>query len=761
MKTISVYRVLPATLFVVLYAVFYCTYAAPVAQGVDNALAIPNTTDTNPIVRAPDEIKVTLDLDDDELTPAQIEAQEQRTQIQPNDTLEAPSDFVPTPPSTKITPDTAQATSLHTTENVTAESTTIRHTDKLFIDALNTYRARDFNALESIWTQSREHPLSDYIELWMLLLRADKNYADSETRNSLLRFIRLHDGEYISERARTDYARIAAKNEDSKMFARLYQGMHWNRSESDIACYNKLFELQAARKKNSLSSAKRMLVQTSAPTDNACKLLSATVRKQDPSWAWINALILMQQKRFSYAKSILKDMPSKQLKISKNEAFTLLDNPQKWLRLNRSKLKKKPARLLVLAVLRLAAIDPESAARVAQIIHPKLSAQIRAIIWGRIGYEAALDQASQTLSWYAKAGSLLGKGPFTVAGDEVLLWQAREALRSASPSAQLKAISKLPPHLRQSNTWMYWRARALQKTGKQKNARNLLTAVSHGHGFYALLARDALGLSYLPVEHRASLPNSTQRINRFKTNASLQRALRFYELDMIYEGNREWNWAMRNMKKKDRIELAEYAQTIGITHRQINTAASAGGQINLPLLYPQTFAKEIHAAAKAANLPQAWVYGLIRQESRFVRTAKSSVGAKGLMQIMPKTGRWVAKKIALDNYNDNHLVQLQTNLLIGSQYLKLVADSFDGNVVLATAAYNAGQLRSQMWRSTLKHPIDAAAFIETIPFGETRNYVAKVTTNTVYYSLYGDQPLRLSDLLGTISPKPIDKTQLP
>ncbi len=155
-------------------------------------------------------------------------------------------------------------------------------------------------------------------------------------------------------------------------------------------------------------------------------------------------------------------------------------------------------------------------------------------------------------------------------------------------------------------------------------------------------------------------------------------------------------------------------------------------------------------------MEEAWVYGLMRQESRFVTSAKSGVGAAGLMQVMPTTARWIAKKLGLKDYHDALLQQLDTNLTLGTYYMKNMLSSLEDSPVLASAAYNAGPGRARRWRA--ETPLEGAIYAETIPFDETRDYVKKVMSNTVYYARQFGAPVRsLKQRVGIISGKSIDK----
>ena len=152
------------------------------------------------------------------------------------------------------------------------------------------------------------------------------------------------------------------------------------------------------------------------------------------------------------------------------------------------------------------------------------------------------------------------------------------------------------------------------------------------------------------------------------------------------------------------------------------------------------------------GLDPAYVYGLIRQESRFIMDARSHVGASGLMQVMPATARWTARKIGLPNFAVDQLNNRDTNIAIGTGYLKLVLDDFEGSMPLAAAAYNAGPGRPRSWRNGPL--IEAAAWAENVPFGETRDYVKKVLANTTTYAaILSGEPQSLKARLGMVGPR--------
>jgi len=188
--------------------------------------------------------------------------------------------------------------------------------------------------------------------------------------------------------------------------------------------------------------------------------------------------------------------------------------------------------------------------------------------------------------------------------------------------------------------------------------------------------------------------------------------------------------------------------------RCINTSERTRGLIDLEQRFPMPLKSAVLQRTSQIELDPAYVYGLIRQESRFIMDARSSVGASGLMQVMPATARWTAKRIGLNNFKPHQITDRDTNIAIGTGYLKLVLENFDGSLPLAAAAYNAGPSRARNWRGQDGDPIlETAIWAENIPFNETRDYVKKVMANTnIYAILISNKAQSLKARIGSVGP---------
>ncbi|MCX7171231.1 MAG: lytic transglycosylase domain-containing protein [Proteobacteria bacterium] len=273
--------------------------------------------------------------------------------------------------------------------------------------------------------------------------------------------------------------------------------------------------------------------------------------------------------------------------------------------------------------------------------------------------------------------------------------------------------------------WSYWLARALVVHNRPDEARSLYLKIAGQPNFYSNLADDELG-RLINVPPRAA-PPSMEELLAARDNPGLRRSLALLRLDMRNEGVREWNWTLRGMDDRQLLAAADLARRSEVFDRAIYSAERTQTQHDYALRYLAPFRESVEPQARQMAVDSGWVYGLMRQESRFVMNAQSGVGARGLMQLMPKTAQWVAKKIKFRDFRQARVAEL----------------------VLASAAYNAGPGRARRWRAEV--PLEGAIYAETIPFNETRDYVKKVMSNAVYYSaLFEDKPQSLKSRLGMV-----------
>ncbi len=398
--------------------------------------------------------------------------------------------------------------------------------------------------------------------------------------------------------------------------------------------------------------------------------------------------------------------------------------------------------LALAALVRLARQDVLAAHARFVRLHDRLSHDERSYLHVVLGHHGALSRLPQAADWYAAAGDV----PMTPVQRA---WHVRAALRNENWRHVEAAIAALTDDERGEPEWTYWLGRAHAAQGRAQEAKTLYRSIANQAHFYGMLAAEELGRAFLPPP--PDEPVSAADHEHAANDPGIRRALAFYRLGMPTEGVREWIRAVRDRDRGFLLAAAHLALADGLFERAINTAELADPSANFAIRFLTPYRDLIEPQVREQGLDLAWIYGLMRQESRFNVPARSHAGAQGLMQVMPATGQWVADRIGLRGYHARMLTDPRTNVLLGTSYMRLILADLDNHPVLASAGYNAGPGRARRWRDA--RPLEAAIFAETIPFDETRDYVKKVLANTVIYAaMLEDRPQSLRQRLGVIAP---------
>jgi soluble lytic murein transglycosylase len=292
------------------------------------------------------------------------------------------------------------------------------------------------------------------------------------------------------------------------------------------------------------------------------------------------------------------------------------------------------------------------------------------------------------------------------------------------------AIEPMSMLARQDPAWTYWYGRALAAQGDTEDAQAYYQRIAGRPYYYSILATEELGAQVsVPRPFHAA---TEEEVDAARRHPELSRALELFRLGLRPEATREWMFAVRGMQDRELLAAAELARRAAVYDRAIGTAIRTEQVHDYRMRYLAPFREVFTTYAGAYDLEEAWVLGVVRQESRFIVDARSGAGAAGLMQLLPHTARWVAQKTGYRGYSAKRVADVETNIALGTRYLKFVLDG-TGHPVLASTAYNAGPNRARRW--VAPRPMEAAVFIESIPFNETRDYVRSVMANAVYYAL--------------------------
>jgi soluble lytic murein transglycosylase len=347
---------------------------------------------------------------------------------------------------------------------------------------------------------------------------------------------------------------------------------------------------------------------------------------------------------------------------------------------------------------------------------------------------------------------LLANLPEAVQDAEVLRWRARTSLREIEWQRLLVDIATMTPVERATEEWQYWQAIALLQTGQVLAAKNALDELSKERSYYGFLAADKLGKDYALDHERIAADEAA--LEEIAAKPDVIRARELFLVGLESRGRSEWDAAVRGLGAEEKLQAAILADRWGWHSRAIATAASLGHYDDLAMRYPLPWQQHFESFSTAASIAPTWAYGIARSESLFMRDVRSSAGAVGLMQLMPATGREVAKEISLPYAGIETLTNPESNIRLGTSYLGQMAQRFSGNRVLATAAYNAGPHRVARWLPE-KSAEDARVWIENIPFNETRKYVKRVlAAQAIFHWRMTGQVRRLSDELVQVEAGP-------
>ena len=319
-------------------------------------------------------------------------------------------------------------------------------------------------------------------------------------------------------------------------------------------------------------------------------------------------------------------------------------------------------------------------------------------------------------------------------------WHARAALWAGDWQRATRAIEAMPESLRSQNRWRYWTARAREASGDGDAARAEYSAVMSTDNWYAVLSAARLGQRFSPTLQEIELDK--RAIDELAREPGFLRTRELLLCDLVAEAATEWGIAYERLAPVQQVQAIGLADRWGWHHQSIAAAAQQTQFNDYPLLYPRPYDKEVRAAARLTDLPEELIYALIRQESLYRADASSSAGALGLMQLLPATARRAARRWGLREPGRADLLRPSINVPIGAGELKSLLERFDGQTLLATAAYNAGPGAVQRWLPATA--MDNDIWVENIPFNETRTYVQRVAWHTLVFEWLDDR--RSSDV---------------
>lgn len=596
----------------------------------------------------------------------------------------------------------------------------------------------EFEAL----SKPEQQQLRNYV-LWPDLRAAYlRRHVATADRVEISGFLDTYGALRPARSLRYRYALHLARSGDLDAFHTLYQQFYRGLGIAKLDCLALKAEIAAGRIQKVVNRALDLwLVSSSQVAD--CDPVFARLEQEkilgEAHYRQRYALAV-DDRELTRARWLAKSID----KAHENEAARWLQaqsRPEKFLRGHARLPDTEVSReQLVYAAERLTYRDPERAAE----------------LWSAVAPAYAFTTAQRNATarhialWTARdrlpgADAVLAKLPADAQDDEVRRWRARVSLREQDWSVLLTNIEQMSDSEQASDQWRYWRGVAFARSGQTHTASTMFAELAAERSYYGFLAADEIGQPYR-FDH-TEIAADEALIVELANNANLVRARELFRVGLTSHGRSEWDEAVRGLLPDAKRQAAILAHRWGWHSRAIAGVASVGDYDDLAVRYPLPYADAFRQHAEAAQIPPPWAYGVARSESLFMSDVRSSAGAIGLMQLMPATGRSVARRLRVPYAGLDTLTDPATNIRLGTSYLGEMTERYSGNRVLATAAYNAGPHRVDRWLPE-SGAIDARIWIENIPFNETRKYVRRVlAAETIFYWRLTGEARRLLDVL--------------
>lgn len=569
------------------------------------------------------------------------------------------------------------------------------------------------------------YPLYPWLELRELSKRLKSEKASAALEKQYKRAIKKYADWPLIGRMKNQWLGAIYRAKDWKRFAKAYPKKPTNTQK----CWrlNSLLAQKAVRTAKPLFHKLYLVPHNQA---KACDKGFAKAKKL----GWITQEIIWQRAEAAIKKKgrSLAGYLNKQL--TKDSKFQL--RLQRWLNVHDDALATLnqalktpslyPKDLVRYGMWRLSDRDVDNAVAIWPSVEKtwKFSAGDKAYV----EYYLALDSAI-----HKKPGAvdMLMALPANKVDRRIKDWRLRASLATRSWDKILATYHKLTPTEQKQDQWQYWRARALEKTGQPIKAVSIYTELATGEDYYAFMSADRVGKRYT-FRHQLS-PRDPRLLRKLAKRKDIMRAREFYLVNMEGIARSEWRKAFKRLKnREEKIQAALLAHDWGWYSESIRGMANAANHQDYAVMYPIAFGHYLIPQAREQRIDPAWVFGLVRSESLFIPDISSHAGALGLMQIMPATGKRVARKARIKFSSKYRLLDPGMSSQLGTRYMASMAARFGGNEVLATAAYNAGPHRVDKWLPKDK-AVDIDVWIDTIPFRETRNYVKRVMGHSVIF----------------------------
>ena len=623
-----------------------------------------------------------------------------------------------------------------------AANNTLLNTQRLtFQQAQKALQTNQISQFKKLNAQLNDYPLQGYLDY--LYLRHKLNHIDSQT---ISQFITTHSDTFYAKRLQRSWQERLARNKKWSLFL-----SHYTESSSpSLQCFRLQALISTGRQQQVLDETSPLWLVPKSQ-DKACdpvfKYWQAQGRLTD-ELRWQRIILALEENQFSLAKYLAKSLkaPKKatsliaQWQRAHHSPLTLLkqvQNKNNTLLIQDNVISRD---MLQHSIQRLSRKSTDKAFEAWQSLQTRyhFSEQDKLTTQRYIANRAALNREDRTLEFF-------GNIPAET-------WRVRAALWQQNWQAVHDAILDLNYNDQHSSRWQYWLARSQANLGQKQAANETYQSLIMDRDFYSFLAADQLQQPYQMNHNPISFEQAD--LDSLSQRPAVQRLKEFYALNMNLEARRQAYALQSVLSPYDLQLLATLTHKWGWHHQTIALLGKARYWDALDLRFPIVYDTAILKAGKKNGLDPSWLFGITRQESAFNPKARSHVGATGLMQLMPKTGKLIARLINQPLKRTSELLNPDRNIQLGSAYLRRMYDQNQHNPVLATASYNAGPHRIKRWLP--KQDLPADIWIENIPYNETRRYTQSVLS---YAAIFDYQ--RKQTIIPLSNRMPVVKAKMP
>jgi len=586
-----------------------------------------------------------------------------------------------------------------------------------FTEARKALKVNDTQTFQRLRSKLQAYPLTPYLDIWQAYQELN-NHNDYQIKQTLKRY---HDIPATLDLRIAWLKNLAERGQWPHVAEQLKLIMHAEQNFPKIALRSAWYNGDKKLAFSLLSKQwrKGIDIRTYAIPFLYPAWKHAGFPSTEASYARIT--YFAKHRNWARIQPLQEALPNNEQKLLKLWA-SAQQNPTLNLQKIQQYMPTKLAYPMIKDVLRrLSASDITASWRHLKKLAPALTTKQFAYLQRKIAVRAAKQHHIEATTWLASLDPKLQN-------NETRAWYVRMLLLQKKWKHVIIAIQAMPEAQQLSSRWLYWQAHALQALHRTTAAKLLFAQIATGRGYYSFLSADRLAVPY----HMDAKPIKTSSLVSLKKEPYIQRSYEWLQLHETDKASREWNQGLRHASPQTWLQALQLAASWQWYNRTIQAATRTSAYDALSLRFPLAYLDEIQHISMQTGVQRSLIWSVIRQESVFNASAISRSGALGLMQLMPKTANYIAKKSALNKVNEQELFRPSTNIQLGSLYLARLLKRFDNQPALAIAAYNAGPARVKRWQAQISSN-DIRIWVELIPFNETRRYVQQIMAFSKVY----------------------------